>query len=233
TSVENAGILLLDPESDRMFVQFRRDINEWADADNAEVLAAMAGEFDAIAREMGGASLFNWLEDHASNVVRVTPRESVLVGNFDATLRRLYRQHVQSKGLPFRTHLPQYTLAAAAGKWGENMEVEAEGWVEIPGDFRVTDDMFVAHVTGHSMEPRIPDGSLCVFRYSVTGTRQGKLLLVMHYGETGENRFTIKRYRSSKIRTPEGWPHERITLEPLNPDYESWELTPRSEERRV
>ena len=40
------------------------------------------------------------------------------------------------------------------------------------------------------MEPRIPDGSLCVFRYNVVGSRNGKLVLVMHYGETGENRFT-------------------------------------------
>ena len=74
------------------------------------------------------------------------------------------------------------------------------------------------------MEPRIPDGSLCVFRYNVVGSRNGKLVLVMHYGETGENRFTIKRYRSVKAQSEEGWKHEKIVLEPLNPEYEPWEL---------
>ena len=223
---ENAGVLLLDRESDRVYLHFRRDIDEWADEDNAEVLAAIADDLEAKAREMGGRALLDWLEDHAANVVRVTDREPVLVADFDSAVRRLYRQHIQPKVLQFRTHLPQYTLAAAAGKWGEHMEVEPEGWVEVPEKLRMTDDMFVAHVTGRSMEPRIPDGSLCVFRYNVVGSRQGKLVLVMHYGEAGEDRFTIKRYRSSKVRSEEGWQHERILLEPLNPEYEAWELTP-------
>lgn len=76
------------------------------------------------------------------------------------------------------------------------------------------------------MEPRIPAGSLCVFRggSALAGSRTGKLVLVMNYGEPGENRFTIKRYRSTKTRTEEGWQHEKIVLEPLNPEYESWEL---------
>jgi phage repressor protein C with HTH and peptisase S24 domain len=71
------------------------------------------------------------------------------------------------------------------------MEVEPEEWVEAPEGLRITDDMFVAHVTGRSMEPRIPNGSLCVFRGNVAGSRQNKLVLVMLYGVAGENRFTI------------------------------------------
>ena len=75
------------------------------------------------------------------------------------------------------------------------------------------------------MEPRIPDGSLCVFRGNVVGSRNGRLVLVMHYGEAGENRFTIKRYRSVKRQSGDGdWAHDKIILEPLNPEFESWEL---------
>jgi phage repressor protein C with HTH and peptisase S24 domain len=91
--------------------------------------------------------------------------------------------------------------------------------------------MFVAHVAGRSMEPKIPNGSLCVFRYHVTGSRQGKLVLVMNYGETGDNRFTIKRYTSQKVKNAEGWQHSRIRLEPLNPEYEAWDLDPEDESR--
>jgi SOS-response transcriptional repressor LexA len=77
------------------------------------------------------------------------------------------------------------------------------------------------------MEPRIPDGSLCVFRggEALAGSRQGRLVLVENYGETGESRYTIKRYRSIKGQTEEGFEHRAIILEPLNPDYEAWELT--------
>ena len=98
------------------------------------------------------------------------------------------------------------------------------GW-KLPPDLRLTDDMFVAHVVGRSMEPRIPAGSLCVFRRNVTGSRQGRLVLVENYGETGENRYTIKRYKSVKRQSGEEWEHETIRLEPLNPEYEAWELT--------
>jgi SOS-response transcriptional repressor LexA len=105
------------------------------------------------------------------------------------------------------------------------MEVEAEDWEEMPPDLRLTEDMFIAHVVGRSMLPKIPDGSECVFRGQVVGSRNGKLVLVMHYGEMGENRFTVKRYRSVKMQTEEGWAHEKIFLEPLNPEFEAWELT--------
>jgi SOS-response transcriptional repressor LexA len=76
------------------------------------------------------------------------------------------------------------------------------------------------------MEPRIPAGSLCVFRggAALAGSRQGKLVLVKNYGETGDNRFTIKRYTSTKVQSDEGWAHNEIWLEPLNPDYERWKL---------
>ena len=48
-----------------------------------------------------------------------------------------------------------------------------------------------------------------------------------NYGETGENRYTIKRYTSIKRQTgEEDWEHETIRLEPLNPEYEPWELSP-------
>ena len=40
-------------------------------------------------------------------------------GPFGSTLNRLYRSYVQPKVLPFRTHLPLYSLQAAAGRWGQ------------------------------------------------------------------------------------------------------------------
>src|SRR4029078_13541229 len=84
----------------------------------------------------------------------------------------------------FIPHLPMYTFQAAAGKFGEDREIEAEDWVRGPERLRLTEHMFVARVVGRSMEPRIPDGSLCVFQAKVAGSRQGKLVLVERFGST-------------------------------------------------
>ena len=78
------------------------------------------------------------------------------------------------------------------------------------------------------MEPRIPDGSYCLFDGPVTGTRQGRIVLARLLNaldpDTGQ-RFTVKRYRSEKTANEDGWRHLSIVLEPLNPDYEPIELT--------
>jgi len=132
--------------------------------------------------------------------------------------------------LRYRTHLPLYSLEAAAGKFGEKQHVEPEGWVEVqPRRDILTADMFVTHIEGRSMQPKIPDGSLCAFKSNVSTPYTGKVLLLERYGEAGGNRYTISQYRSSKHtdRYKEGdpeWLHERFTLEPLNPEFPPWDV---------
>lgn len=96
--------------------------------------------------------------------------------------------------------------------------------------------MFVAQVVGKSMEPRIPDGSYCVFRAWPEGSRQGKIVLVQHHEisdpDTG-GRYTVKVYQSQKESDGfGGWHHTEIKLEPVNPDYEPIAITD-SEENEV
>ena len=75
------------------------------------------------------------------------------------------------------------------------------------------------------MEPRIPDGSLNIFRAPVVGSRQGKIVLVELIDV--HERFTVKRYTSRKAAAGEDeWRHERVRLEPLNPEYEAFDLPP-------
>ena len=93
---------------------------------------------------------------------------------------------------------------------------------------RLRPGMFVAQVVGKSMEPAIPDGSYCLFRAPVPGTRQGKIVLVQLRSviepETGE-RYTVKRYQSEKVIDDTSWHHTRITLKPMNPDFQAIEFT--------
>ncbi|HSN15664.1 MAG TPA: S24 family peptidase, partial [Anaeromyxobacteraceae bacterium] len=115
-------------------------------------------------------------------------------------------------------------LKAAAGAFGEPQHVpDAEcDWVELDGDTRLGRGMFVAQVTGRSMEPRIADGSYCLFASPVTGSRQGRTVLVQLRGatdpETG-HRYTVKRYESEKARDGDTWRHAKIILKPTNPAF--------------
>lgn len=123
----------------------------------------------------------------------------------------------------FVKYLPVYSLKAAAGKYISNDDVVEEGWVAIDADRTLSPNMFVAKVVGHSMEPLIPNGSYCVFRAGVEGSRQNKTVLVQHSSisdtETGGD-FTVKKYKSTKATSEDGsWLHDSISLEPVNKDY--------------
>jgi len=92
---------------------------------------------------------------------------------------------------------------------------------------------FNGHVVGRSMEPKIPDGSYCVFRAPVEGTRHDRIVLVQLRNEidpeSGE-RYTVKRYSSEKTTNADGtWRQFRITLSPLNREYKPIELSTEDE----
>jgi SOS-response transcriptional repressor LexA len=85
--------------------------------------------------------------------------------------------------------------------------------------------MFVARVVGRSMEPHIPDGSLCIFRAPVTGSRQGRVVLIENFGENDfAARYTVKRYARRAGRDESAEREAPIRLEPLNPEFEAFEL---------
>jgi superfamily II DNA or RNA helicase/diadenosine tetraphosphate (Ap4A) HIT family hydrolase/HKD family nuclease/SOS-response transcriptional repressor LexA len=128
----------------------------------------------------------------------------------------------------YTTHVPVYDLTAAAGFWGPESVPEEIGWTEVPG-VSLKPGMFVARVTGTSMEPLIPDGSWCLFRPCPAGSREGRIVLVqLDTDGAGENggRFTVKKYHSEKTVTADGWRHDRIQLLPVNPAFEPIEIEP-------
>jgi phage repressor protein C with HTH and peptisase S24 domain len=226
-------VLLEDSEGGRLHVRLRRDWSEIA-PEEAEVLGELAADLEQKAGELGARTLLEQLEDSLSNVLRISPPRETMVADFDRALARLYAQHVPSTPRAFETHLPRYSVQVAAGRFLENQEVTEDGWEEIPPGLRLTPDMFVARIQGASMEPRIPDGSLCVFRGGVTGSRQGRLVLVEYLGGGANDRYTVKRYTSEKRQREDGaWEHERVRLEPLNPAFEAWDLDPEEDRFRV
>jgi phage repressor protein C with HTH and peptisase S24 domain len=226
----NLGVLLQDPQTDSLRLRLRRDLELLVSDDEMDFFAALADDLSRKADELGSEKLFASLEDTLSGTLRITDRETVLVDDFDRAVDRLYRQHIESKVLEFRTHLPRYSLRAAAGKFLDNDEIVEQGWVEVPAAMQhLGPDMFVAEIVGQSMEPMIPDGSLCVFRAGVVGSRAGRLVLAE---DREANAYAVKRYKSEKSKDEE-WRHERIRLESLNPGYPSWDLNPDEERYRI
>ena len=123
--------------------------------------------------------------------------------------------------------LPLLPLKAAAGGFGDptfDPGDECE-WVEIETHHTLRAGMFVAQVEGKSMEPAIPDGSYCLFRAPIEGSRNGRVVLVSLSdevdAETGE-RFTVKRYESEKVDEEDGtWRHVEVRLLPNNKEFEA------------
>ena len=118
------------------------------------------------------------------------------------------------------------------------VELGLEGewnWVAVETRHRLHPGMFVAQVVGRSMEPKIPDGSYCLFSSPVVGSRQGKTVLAQLRDqkdpETGE-RYTVKQYESEKVQAEDGaWRHLQIMLKPNNPEFEPITINSEDEER--
>ena len=225
------GVLLEDPATDQVYIRLRRDWSAIVPDD--EVLPLLEDDLASKASEWGAKAFFEWAEEHLSANIRTTGRESVAVEDFDRALNRLYAKHVRSRVLQ-STHVPFYSLRAAAGKFIDNDEVEIRDWVEAPSDLRrVTPDLFAAQIVGDSMDPHIPNGSVCLFRAFGAGSRNGRRVLVEERGRTGDNAYTVKVYRSQKTAAGGEWRHESISLEPLNPEHEGWQLRADEDRYRV
>ncbi len=239
----SAGILLLDPAANRLHI---RMLERWPASlhrEDAGVLQAMSAEFALRAQTEPGDALLAEMENSFSHLLRVSARSSVTVQVPDRELNALFDRHVARHApareapaavIPFRTHLPFYSMKIAAGLFDGDREVEAAAWVPIPEGQRPDERLFVAKISGKSMEGRIPDGSYCLFRMNPQGSREGKLVLAQKFGasESG-GAFSIKKYHSEKApqRPPGGddfgdaeWRHSRVRLISLNPLYPSWDL---------
>ena len=126
--------------------------------------------------------------------------------------------------------VPLIPLRAAAGAFSDpqNIVDDEFAWAVVEAKSRLRRGMFVAQVVGKSMEPAIPDSAYCLFRAPVEGTRQGKTVLVQMRDstdpESGQS-YTVKRYQSEKASDGDSWRHEKITLKPVNTDFEPIVMT--------
>jgi len=221
------GVLLAGADSDDWAMRLR-DPACFGELDETEAdfLTELPGDLELKARQIGISRLVESLEDSLSNYLRISDRASIAYGHAAAAVDSLFDEYVDSEIRRYITHIPLYDLRAAATKFGEGMDVREERWVRAPEQLRLSNSMFAAHVVGRSMEPLIPDGSVCIFRSPVTGSRRGRNLLIEKFDETDfASRYTVKRYARKGVLAASAERESPIRLEPLNPEFEAFDLT--------
>jgi hypothetical protein len=91
------------------------------------------------------------------------------------------------------------------------------------------ENRFLVRVEGDSMEPDIPDRSICRFRLDPGGTRNGKIVLcIIEDNATGSDIGVIKRYYSE--RDEYGFA-QHIVLSSSNPKHQPIVLTEEDQAR--
>src|SRR5215475_1555388 len=73
------GVLLVDPATGRGWFRLRGRYDGLASAEDAEVLEALGEDAEARVAEWGPIAYLESLEDSCSNVLRVSPRETIAV----------------------------------------------------------------------------------------------------------------------------------------------------------
>ncbi|MCD8399342.1 DUF3427 domain-containing protein [Tenacibaculum finnmarkense] len=120
--------------------------------------------------------------------------------------------------------IPLYDFYAAAGNFSELQSEKTFSKIEVPEKYALNTDYFACKIIGESMNKRIPNGSICIFKKYSGGSRSGKILLIENHDiqDTDFNSaFTVKTYASQKNVTEQDWEHTQIVLKPnsYNPSY--------------
>ena len=93
---EPAGILLVDPRSDHLAVKLKMNV-EIEDEVVSAFWNELAVDLNQKAQEKGGKQVIEWLEETASHIVQLSPREAVDLKTMGLTetLEHLYREHIE------------------------------------------------------------------------------------------------------------------------------------------
>jgi hypothetical protein len=92
------GILLLNGQE--LVIRCRQDWDNVADADDLELLTALAEDLVQRGRELGAVKLLDYLEDTLSNWLRISDRQRIETKNLDEEIDRLYNLYVGADAQP-------------------------------------------------------------------------------------------------------------------------------------
>ncbi|MDM1039798.1 DUF3427 domain-containing protein [Myroides odoratimimus] len=117
--------------------------------------------------------------------------------------------------------IPLYDFYAAAGSFSELQAEKDFEEIEVEPKYTKDGEYFACKVVGESMNRRIPNGAICIFKKIEAGSRNGKIVLVENRDVQDpdfNSAFTVKTYSSQKRVTEDGWEHTEIILRPNSYD---------------
>jgi len=120
--------------------------------------------------------------------------------------------------------IPATTLRAAGVALAAGKAIEAKAHVQLPGRRAAEKGAFLVRVVGSAMDPKLPDGSWCLFRAPAAKPAWGHVVLAaVNSGDSGPT-FVIRQIDKKGARGG-------VTLSALVPGYPTLEL--RSDEVHV
>ena len=90
----NLGVLVLDEATDRIHLRFRKDFDGSADPLDLEVIQGLPEMIESMSIEMGALGVLQYLEDRASNAIRLGDRVTIHADNATAAVERAFAKHV-------------------------------------------------------------------------------------------------------------------------------------------
>lgn len=154
--------------------------------------------------------MYNYLQDKSQNKSKKLDKSDKIIPidhspNFEEQLRY---------------PIPLYDFYAAAGTFSELQSEKDYSLIEGPPNSAGM-DYFACRIIGDSMNRIIPNGSICLFKPYLGGSRNGKIVLVENrdiQDPDFNSAFTIKTYSSEKFDSGETWSHTSIVLSPNSYD---------------
>ncbi len=156
------------------------------------------------------ASMYNYLEDTGAakhSVLSPIAHEKLVLDEQDVEMIE-------------ENTIPLYDFYAAAGTFSEMQATKDFTLFQVP-EHLYKDGYFACRIIGESMNKVIPNGSICLFKPYLGGSRNGKIVLIENIDVQDQDfnsAFTIKTYTSEKIVSDEGWEHISIDLRPNSRD---------------
>lgn len=90
----NLGVLVLDEATDRIHIRFRTDLDGMADPLDLEVIQGLPEMIESMAVEMGALGVLQYLEDRASNAIRLGDRVTIHADNATDAVDHAFAKHV-------------------------------------------------------------------------------------------------------------------------------------------
>ena len=107
-----AGILLVDSETNRVYVQTLFELPDWQGEQSSNLWPLISQDLSEKALEFGGREFLQWIEDSFSHFLQASKRETLSTQDCQQEIRRLFETYVSGQSLETQSQTEQSAAAA-------------------------------------------------------------------------------------------------------------------------